>query len=52
MKNDAKTHKGIICPRCQMDALIVLYTRKISGGKLRRRRKCKNCGHKFTTHES
>ena len=43
--------KGISCCKCGSQRFIVLYTRKVHGGMLRRRRECLNCGHRLTTHE-
>jgi transcriptional regulator NrdR family protein len=41
---------GIPCPRCECTQHRTLETRQTSGG-VRRIRKCKNCGHHFTTYE-
>jgi transcriptional repressor NrdR len=41
----------VTCPRCDASTSI-LETRKAEGGDaLRRRRRCSECGHRFTTYE-
>jgi len=50
--SDSKsTQRGIECPRCGCRHFRVLYTRAVSAGRLRRRRECRHCGHRVTTHE-
>ena len=40
------------CPYCQFHETDVVDTRKLNDGEIiRRRRKCKNCGRRFTTYE-
>jgi transcriptional repressor NrdR len=40
------------CPYCQHSETDVLDTRKLNEGDIiRRRRKCRNCGRRFTTYE-
>lgn len=39
------------CPACTVEASLVVETRYITTGA-RRRRKCKACGHLFTTYET
>src|SRR5689334_16349943 len=40
------------CPYCQAADTQVLDTRKLDGGAtIRRRRRCENCGRRFTTVE-
>lgn len=40
------------CPFCQHPDTDVLDTRKLNEGEIiRRRRKCRNCGRRFTTYE-
>jgi len=40
------------CPFCDRDELEVLESRSVGGGKvIRRRRSCKHCCKRFTTHE-
>ena len=36
---------------CSHQNSVVLDSRPIGGGRVRRRRECKACGHKFTTYE-
>jgi transcriptional repressor NrdR len=38
------------CPRCDASTAI-LETRRTDGNALRRRRRCSDCGHRFTTYE-
>ena len=40
----------MICPKCKADATRVIQT-KTCRKWLRRRRICKNCGYRFSTHE-
>ena len=39
------------CPWCESDQVIVAETRKAGDHVIRRRRKCLECGKKFTTFE-
>ncbi len=39
------------CPSCASDNIKVLDTRESPTKDIRRRRKCLNCGHRFTTYE-
>jgi len=50
---DAKKdgQQGIACGKCGCKWLRVLYTRKVYGGFIRRRRECRFCGFRFSTHE-
>jgi len=43
--------RGIHCPACGCGHFFVLYTRRGAGGKLIRRRECRNCGRRITTWE-
>jgi len=43
--------RGLRCRRCGCQHLRVLYTRRASGGRLVRRRECRNCGKRFSTWE-
>jgi len=43
--------RGLACPRCGCQDLRVLYTRPAVGGRIRRRRRCRHCGYRFTTAE-
>jgi transcriptional repressor NrdR len=46
------TKPGMRCPYCQHAETDVLDTRKLNEGDIiRRRRKCRNCGRRFTTYE-
>jgi transcriptional repressor NrdR len=38
------------CPRCEASTSI-LETRRAEGNAIRRRRRCSECGHRFTTYE-
>jgi len=51
-QEQAQIERGIACSKCGCQHFIVLYTRKVTGGMLRRRRECRNCGHRITTHEA
>lgn len=42
---------GLECPRCGCRHFYVLYTRAVQGGRIRRRRECRHCGRRLTTHE-
>lgn len=39
------------CPKCHSSELAVLSTRDQESGIIMRRRECKECAHRFTTHE-
>ncbi len=43
--------RGLECPRCGCRHFEVLYTRPVAGGRIRRRRECRHCGRRITTHE-
>lgn len=43
--------RGILCPRCGCGHFEVVYTRRIPGGAIRRRRECRHCGRRVTTTE-
>ncbi len=43
--------RGIRCPKCGCGRLWVVYTRKVSGRRLMRRRECRDCGRRVTTVE-
>ncbi len=46
--------KAFACPKCGCKHLPVLYTRKARWGKreiVRRRRECRQCGHRVTSSE-
>jgi hypothetical protein len=42
---------GLACRRCGCRHFYVVYTRRASGGRLVRRRECRNCGQRLTTVE-
>ena len=42
---------GIRCPGCGCKDLRVYYTRSLTGGRIRRRRICRNCGRMVSTTE-
>jgi len=42
---------GLGCRRCGCQHFYVVYTRRAPGGKLIRRRECRNCGQRMTTVE-
>lgn len=39
------------CPKCWSRHLIVMDSRHVKKGFVRRRRACEGCGFRFTTHE-
>lgn len=43
--------RGLGCCVCGCCDLRVVYTRKMLGGKLVRRRQCRNCGWRMLTYE-
>jgi len=43
--------RGLECPRCGCRHFRVLYTRRAIGGRILRRRECRHCGRRMTTHE-
>ncbi len=43
--------RGILCPKCRCGHFEVIYTRRIPGGAIRRRRECRYCGKRVTTTE-
>jgi len=45
------TAKGICCPGCSSASTSVLESRAINNGSTKRRRKCNDCGTRFTTYE-
>ncbi|MFV0442869.1 MAG: hypothetical protein ACK5Q5_04775 [Planctomycetaceae bacterium] len=48
----ANDRKGLVCPDCGGRSLRVLYTRRVTGGRIRRRRVCRDCGQRLTTYET
>ena len=45
-----RDERGLICRKCGCRDLRVIYTRERIGG-LRRKRRCRNCGHEMWTME-
>lgn len=43
--------RGLCCRGCGCGHFRVIYTRKATGGKIRRRRECRHCGRRLTTTE-
>ncbi len=43
--------RGIRCPACGCGHLRVVYTRRAWGGRVVRRRECRNCGRRILTAE-
>lgn len=45
-------HKGMRCPECEaMGTYIIECRRSGDGDRIRRRRECDTCGHRWTTRE-
>ena len=44
-------HRGLVCPKCGCKHFYVVYTRPTWGGRIMRRRQCRHCGKRITTHE-
>lgn len=42
---------GICCPLCESENQTVIDSRPAPDGKIRRRRECDTCKHRFTTFE-
>jgi transcriptional regulator NrdR family protein len=47
----AQVPRGLECPRCGCRHFRVIYTRAAWGGRIVRRRECRHCGRRITTHE-
>jgi transcriptional regulator NrdR family protein len=43
---------GICCPQCGGSQLRTTHTEPLQDGRIRRRKTCRNCGHKLVTYES
>lgn len=43
--------KGLTCRHCGCRHFHVVYTRPTWGGRIMRRRECRNCGKRMTTWE-
>ena len=39
------------CPKCNSVRLSVIDSRSAPDNEIRRRRKCRNCGYRFSTYE-
>jgi transcriptional regulator NrdR family protein len=50
--NKTEPVKGISCPKCGCRHFNVLETRPTNNNRLRRRKECRHCGYRVTTHES
>jgi transcriptional regulator NrdR family protein len=50
-KKPAEGDRGLRCRHCGCGHFRVIYTRAAWGGKLVRRRECRNCGKRITTWE-
>jgi len=44
--------RGLVCRVCGCRHFEVVYTQKLEDGRIRRRRQCRHCGHRITTHET
>ena len=44
--------RGLECRHCGCKHFRVIYTRPTWGGRIMRRRECRNCGKRLTTWES
>ena len=55
MKNQAENrqegHRGLRCRHCGCNRFRVVYTRRAWGGKLVRRRECRQCRQRVSTCE-
>jgi len=49
---DPGDSEGLTCPECGCHHFFVVYTKPSLGGRIIRRRECRNCGHRITTVES
>ena len=43
--------RGLTCPRCGCHHFRVVETRRVEGGRIRRRRECRHCGWRVSTVE-
>jgi len=46
-----RTTGGFLCPKCKTSTTACTDTRARNDGKVRRRRECVTCGHRFSTIE-
>lgn len=51
MRTAPQNRLGIECRHCGCRHFYVIYTRRAAGGRLVRRRECRNCGKRMTTVE-
>lgn len=51
-EEERRERLGLCCPQCGCSATDVIETRASLFRKVRRRRECVHCGHRFTTLES
>jgi transcriptional regulator NrdR family protein len=49
--DESVERRGLVCPRCGCGHFRVIYTRRVQGGRIVRRRECRNCGRRITTYE-
>ncbi len=52
MTETETTEKGISCTKCGCRDLRVLQTKRHTGGKIMRKRQCRNCGRVLITYEA
>jgi transcriptional regulator NrdR family protein len=43
--------KGVVCVKCGCKHFNVVYTRRVHGNVIVRRRECRNCGQRLSTRE-
>jgi transcriptional regulator NrdR family protein len=43
--------RGLECSRCGCTHFYTTHTEPVSGGRIRRRRECRNCGRRIVTYE-
>lgn len=51
-KAETYDKRGLECQHCGCKHFRVVYTRPASGGRIMRRRECRNCGKRITTWEA
>lgn len=47
----AKEDRGLVCRGCGCRHFRVVYTRAMTGGRVKRRRECRHCARRMTTVE-
>jgi len=50
-KDDNSTPRGIECPRCGCRHFETTNTEPMRDGRIRRRKRCRHCGHRIVTFE-